>query len=141
MRSRTLGVRVTLGCILYPESELHRTGNNAIGALTRSGSTSLRTVRPRRRISNPRRSAGRRLHRHWSEGKPRDELVINFEEVSGGPLPCIYIPGDAAEYDYAMTAMPAEALRFVYDKYSARSSSSPAAQSAPERKLYNACHE
>ncbi len=61
-----------------------------------------------------------RLHRHWSEGKPRDELVVNFDEVSGGPLPCIYIPGDAAEYDYAMTVIPAEALRFVYDKYGAR---------------------
>ncbi len=61
-----------------------------------------------------------RLHRHWSEGKPRDELVVNFEEVSGGALPCIYIPGDVAEYDYAMTAIPAEALRFVYEKYGAR---------------------
>jgi len=61
-----------------------------------------------------------RLHRHWSEGKPRDELVVNFEEVSGGPLPCIYVPGQTAEYDYAMTVIPAEALRFVYDKYGAR---------------------
>lgn len=42
-----------------------------------------------------------RLHRHWSEGKPRDELVVNFEEVSGGALPCVYVPGDAADYDYA----------------------------------------
>ena len=61
-----------------------------------------------------------RLHRHWSEGKPRDELVVNFEQVSGAPLPCIYVPGQAAEYDYAMTAIPAEALRFVYDKFGAR---------------------
>jgi hypothetical protein len=30
-----------------------------------------------------------RLHRHWSEGKPRDELVVNFEEVSGDPTLCI----------------------------------------------------
>ncbi|MCK6565934.1 MAG: abortive phage infection protein, partial [Dehalococcoidia bacterium] len=36
-----------------------------------------------------------RLHRHWSEGKPRDELVVNFEEICGGPLPCVYVPGDA----------------------------------------------
>ena len=42
-----------------------------------------------------------RLHRHWSEGKPRDELVVNFEEVSGGALPCVYVPGEAADYDYA----------------------------------------
>lgn len=61
-----------------------------------------------------------RLHRHWSEGKPRDELVVNFEEVSGTALPCIYVPGEVAEYDYAMTAIPGEALRFVYDKYGAR---------------------
>ena len=61
-----------------------------------------------------------RLHRHWSEGKPRDELVVNFEQVSGAPLPCIYVPGQAADYDYAMTVIPAEALRFVYDKFGAR---------------------
>lgn len=61
-----------------------------------------------------------RLHRHWSEGKPRDELVVNFEQVSGSPLPCIYVPGQTADYDYAMTVIPAEALRFVYDKFGAR---------------------
>jgi hypothetical protein len=61
-----------------------------------------------------------RLWRHWSEGKPRDELVVNFEEVSGAPLPCVYVPGDSADYDYALTALPGEALRFVYEKYGAR---------------------
>jgi hypothetical protein len=61
-----------------------------------------------------------RLHRHWSEGKPRDELVVNFDEVAGTPLPCIFIPGDMEEYDYALTVMPGEVLRFVYEKYGAR---------------------
>jgi AIPR protein len=61
-----------------------------------------------------------RLYRHWSAGKPRDELVVNFEEVSGGALPCIYVPGEFADYDYAMTVIPGEALRFVYEKYGAR---------------------
>lgn len=61
-----------------------------------------------------------RLHRHWSSGKPRDELVVNFEEVSGGALPCVYVPGQMADYDYALTAIPGEALRFVYEKYGAR---------------------
>lgn len=61
-----------------------------------------------------------RLHRHWSAGKPRDELVVNFEEVSGGALPCVYMPGEVADYDYAMTVIPGEALRFVYEKYGAR---------------------
>jgi len=61
-----------------------------------------------------------RLHRHWSSGKPRDELVVNFEEVSGGALPCVYVPGQMADYDYALTAIPGEALRFVYERYGAR---------------------
>lgn len=61
-----------------------------------------------------------RLYRHWSAGKPRDELVVNFEEVAGGALPCVYVPGEMADYDYLMTVIPGEALRFVYEKFGAR---------------------
>lgn len=61
-----------------------------------------------------------RLHRHWSEGKPRDEIVVDFAEVSGQPLPCVYVPGESAVYDYALAAVPGEALRFLYEKYGAR---------------------
>lgn len=61
-----------------------------------------------------------RLHRHWSEGKPRDELVVDFTEVSGSPLPCVFVPGATGEYDYALTAIPGEALRFLYERFGAR---------------------
>jgi hypothetical protein len=61
-----------------------------------------------------------RLHRHWSEGKPRDELVVDFQQVSGGALPCVWIPGETTDYDYALTAIPGEALRFIYEKYGGR---------------------
>lgn len=61
-----------------------------------------------------------RLHRHWSEGKPRDELVVDFGEVSGQPLPCVFVPGDSDDYDYALTAVPGEALRFLYEKFGAQ---------------------
>lgn len=61
-----------------------------------------------------------RLHRHTSEGKPRDELVVDFSEVSGSPLPCVYVPGENDDYDYAMTAIPGEALRLLYEKFGAR---------------------
>ena len=61
-----------------------------------------------------------RLWRHWSEGKPRDELVVNFQEVSGDALPCVYVKGEMSDYDYALTAIPGEALRFMYDKYGER---------------------
>lgn len=61
-----------------------------------------------------------RLHRHWSEGKPRDELVVDFAEASGAPLPCVFVPGENDDYDYALTAIPAEALRLLYEKFGAR---------------------
>ncbi len=61
-----------------------------------------------------------RLHRHWSEGKPRDELIVDFSEVCGAPLPCVFVPGDTDEYDYALTAVPGEALRFLYERFGAR---------------------
>ncbi|AZU57574.1 AIPR family protein [Ralstonia sp. 22086] len=61
-----------------------------------------------------------RLHRHWSEGKPRDELVVDFNEVCGVPLPCVFVPGNGEDYDYALTAIPGEALRLLYEKFGAR---------------------
>lgn len=61
-----------------------------------------------------------RLYRHWAEGKPRDEITVNFKEVAGSALPCIYVPGEMSDYDYALTVIPGEALRFVYEKYGAR---------------------
>lgn len=61
-----------------------------------------------------------RLHRHTSEGKPRDELVVDFNEVSGSSLPCVYVPGENDDYDYALTAIPGEALRLLYEKFGAR---------------------
>jgi hypothetical protein len=61
-----------------------------------------------------------RLFRHWSEGKPRDELVVDFNLVSGSPIPCVFIPGSEGEYDYALTAIPGEALRFLYERFGGR---------------------
>ena len=82
------------------------------------------------KLFKPREAAGKtvklevmdieRLHRHLSEGKARDELVVDFAQVSGGPLPCVYVPSEMADYDYVLTAIPGEVLRFVYEKYGAR---------------------
>ena len=61
-----------------------------------------------------------RLHRHLSEGKPRDELVADFRELAGTPLPCIFVPGSKEDYGYALTAIPGEVLRVLYEKFGAR---------------------
>lgn len=61
-----------------------------------------------------------RLHRHMDEGKERAELIVDFSKVCGTPLPCVHINGDTNDYDYILTAIPGEALRFLYEKYGAR---------------------
>ena len=61
-----------------------------------------------------------RLHRHWSEGKPRDELIVSFEEECGTALPCVYFPSDGEDYDYALTAIPGTVLRSIYERYGAQ---------------------
>lgn len=61
-----------------------------------------------------------RLHNHLQEHRPRDEVIVDFNNISGAPLPCVWVPGVANEYDYALTAIPGEALRYIYDKFGAR---------------------
>lgn len=61
-----------------------------------------------------------RLFRHMSEGKPRDELVVDFNELSGQPLPCVFVNAQNDDYDYALTAVPGDALRVLYEKFGAR---------------------
>lgn len=61
-----------------------------------------------------------RLHRHLSEGKPRDELMADFMELAGSALPCIFVPGSKEDYGYALTVMPGEVLRTLYEKFGAR---------------------
>jgi hypothetical protein len=61
-----------------------------------------------------------RLFRHWAAGKPRDEILINFEDLCGGPIPCVLVPGKDADFDCALAAIPGEALRTVYEKHGAR---------------------
>jgi hypothetical protein len=61
-----------------------------------------------------------RLYRHLSEGKPRDEVVLDFKSLSGTPLPCVLIPGQEAVYSVVLAALPGEALRATYDKFGAR---------------------
>lgn len=62
-----------------------------------------------------------RLFNHLQQGRPRDEILVNFQDICGGPLPSVWVPGRGEEeYDYALTAMPGEALRYLYEKYGPR---------------------
>jgi len=59
-----------------------------------------------------------RLHRHIAAGKPRDEIAIDFVNTIGAPLQCVYVPDPTADYDFALTALPGEVLRALYERYS-----------------------
>ena len=62
-----------------------------------------------------------RLFNHLQQGRPRDEILVNFKDICGAPLPSVWVPGTGEdEYDYAMTAMPGEALRYLYEKFGPR---------------------
>lgn len=62
-----------------------------------------------------------RLFNHLQSGKAADELVVNFKEICGTALPSVWVPGDGRdEYDYALSAIPAEVLRLLYGKYGPR---------------------
>lgn len=61
-----------------------------------------------------------RLFNHMQEGRPRDELLIDMNEIAGDALPCVWVPNDSGEYNYALTAFPGETLRYLYDKYGPR---------------------
>ncbi|MBE1237989.1 AIPR family protein [Phaeovibrio sulfidiphilus] len=57
-----------------------------------------------------------RLLRH-TEGKPRDELLVNFVHSIGRALPCIHVPDPDADYEYALTAIPGKLIRDLYIRY------------------------
>lgn len=55
-----------------------------------------------------------------TEGKPRDEIAISFEQTLGRPLQCVHVADAEADYDYALTAIPANVLRALYEKFNAQ---------------------
>ncbi len=57
-----------------------------------------------------------RIFRHTS-GKPRDEIVISFEQTLGKPLPCVHVPDPELDYEYALAAIPGEIVRSLYERY------------------------
>lgn len=60
-----------------------------------------------------------RLFRH-TDGKPRDELALSLIQSIGRPLPCVHVPDQDADYDYALTAIPGQIIRDIYLRFGTR---------------------
>jgi len=59
-----------------------------------------------------------RYHKLSDEGKPQDELIVDFVEAYQTGIPCVYVPKTSSdEYGYALTAIPGEILYQLYGKY------------------------
>lgn len=61
-----------------------------------------------------------RLFRAMQAGLPRDEIVINFEQRFGDPLPCLPMPEPASDYMAYLAVIPGEILFSLYDEFGSR---------------------
>ena len=61
-----------------------------------------------------------RLFRGMQAGLPRDEIDIDFERDFGGPLPCLPMPAEAADYMGYLAIIPGDVLYRLYDDYGQR---------------------
>ncbi|MGG3491286.1 AIPR family protein, partial [Brevibacillus choshinensis] len=61
-----------------------------------------------------------RLYRCWTSGRKREALEIDFEEATGNPVPCIFIPNDNPDYITYLAILPAQGLAKIYEEYGPR---------------------
>lgn len=60
-----------------------------------------------------------RLYRGMQAGLPRDEVLIDFEKLTGQLLPCVVVP-KTETYTTCLTAIPGNVLHALYEQYGAR---------------------
>jgi hypothetical protein len=62
-----------------------------------------------------------RFHKIFESESGREDLVINFQEVAGAPIPCIKASSMAEDYKAAyLCAMPASVIADIYDSFGSR---------------------
>lgn len=61
-----------------------------------------------------------RIFRAMQAGLARDEIIVDFVELSGASLPCVEMPGINREYSACLAIIPGQILYSLYDQYGAR---------------------
>jgi len=62
-----------------------------------------------------------RLYRGMQAGLPRDEIAVDFVEMTGKAIPCVYVPETGGkEYSACLTVFPGDVLATLYERYGAR---------------------
>lgn len=60
-----------------------------------------------------------RLYRGMQAGLPRDEVLVDFEKLTGHLLPCVFVP-TTESYTTCLAVIPGNVLHAVYEQYGAR---------------------
>lgn len=60
-----------------------------------------------------------RLYRGMQAGLPRDEVLVDFEKLTGHALPCVFVP-TTERYTTCLAVIPGNVLHAVYEQYGAR---------------------
>lgn len=60
-----------------------------------------------------------RLCRHMS-GTTREEIAVSFPDMLGRPLACVHVPDPAADYEFALAAIPGEVVYSLYERHNTR---------------------
>ncbi len=58
-----------------------------------------------------------RFFNHTIDGRPREEIEVNFKDSFGVGLPIVWVPGEVDDYDYALCVFPGEVLRSLYERH------------------------
>jgi len=61
-----------------------------------------------------------RLYRCLTSGRGRERIDINFEELSGSPIPCLHAQDEAADYDAYLLILSGQVLNDMYARYGPR---------------------
>ncbi|RYD85409.1 MAG: abortive phage infection protein [Verrucomicrobiaceae bacterium] len=61
-----------------------------------------------------------RFFRSWSSGREREEIVIDFSELSGGAVPCLALSNSEGGYSTLLSIFPGPLVAELYGKYGPR---------------------
>jgi hypothetical protein len=61
-----------------------------------------------------------RFYRNWSSGREREEIVIDFTELTGQPVPCLFLDNELGGYTTLLSIFAGPLIADLYGKYGPR---------------------
>ena len=61
-----------------------------------------------------------RFYRNWSSGREREDIVINFVELTGEPVPCLLLDNSEGGYATLLSIFPGSLVAELYGRFGPR---------------------